>query len=70
VNPNWKVDLVPNPDPILAASDQIVVTADSVILDAAKRWLNLAREIITRRIPRSWIIDLTAAPDSSPAGRQ
>jgi len=70
VNPNWKVDLVPNPDPILAAGDQIVVTADSVILDAAKRWLNLAREIVTGRIPQSWIIDLTAAPDSSPAARQ
>ena len=70
VNPQWIVDLVPNPDPILAASDQIIVTADSVILDAAKRWLNLAREIITSRIPQSWIIDLTAAPDSSPAERQ
>jgi len=70
VNPNWKVNLVPNPDPILAASDQIVVTADSVILDAARRWLNLAREIIVSRIPQSWIIDLTAAPDSSPAARR
>jgi hypothetical protein len=66
VNPNWKVDLVPNPDPILAASDQVIVTADSVILDAAKRWVNLAREMITSRIPQSWIIDLTAAPDSNP----
>src|SRR2546423_1957662 len=70
MNPNWKVNLVPNPDPILAASDQIIVTADSGILDAARRWLNLAREIIVSRIPQSWIIDLTAAPDSSPAARQ
>jgi hypothetical protein len=70
VNPSWKVDLVPNPDPILAASDQIIVTADSVILDAAKRWLNLARGIIVSRTTQSWIIDLTAAPDSSPAERQ
>jgi hypothetical protein len=70
VSPNWKVDLVPNPDPILAASDQIVVTADSVILDAAKRWVNLAREMITSRIPQSWIIDLTAAPGSFPTALQ
>jgi len=59
VNPNWKVELVPNPDPLLSASDQIVVTADSVILDAAKRWTNLAREIISARIPQAWIIDLS-----------
>ena len=59
VNPGWKVELVPNPDPILAASDQIVVTADSVILDAAKRWTNLAREIISARISQAWIVDLT-----------
>jgi hypothetical protein len=66
VNTDWDVELVPNPDPILAASDHIIVTADSIILDAAKRWLNLARQIITRRIPDAWIIDLTSpttAPD-------
>jgi len=66
VNQDWTVQLVPNPDPILAASDQIVVTADSVILDAAKHWLNLAREIIAARVPDAWIIDLAptaTAPD-------
>ena len=60
---NWKVELVSNPDPLLAASDQIVVTADSVILNAAKRWVNLAREIILKRLPQSWIVDLSISPD-------
>jgi hypothetical protein len=69
LNSNWKVELVPNPDSLLSASAQIVVTADSVILDAAKRWTNLARDIITARIRQAWIINLsTPAPDSRPTG--
>ena len=47
----WTVDLVPDPDAILAQSDQIVVTADSVILDRCKAWYNLARETISRHVP-------------------
>jgi len=61
-NSDWNVQLVANPDPILAASDQIVVSADSVILDAAKRWLNLARLIVTSRIADAWIVDLSKPP--------
>ena len=73
VNQDWTVQLVPNPDPILAASDQLIVTADSVILDAARHWLNLAREIIRAHVPDAWTIDLAPtanAPDSRPAGPQ
>jgi hypothetical protein len=65
-NSDWKVVLDFNPDLILAASEQIIVTADSVILDQCQRWLNLAREMVTRCIPSAWIIDLdppTDAPD-------
>ncbi|HEV8379199.1 MAG TPA: DUF434 domain-containing protein [Tepidisphaeraceae bacterium] len=59
---HWQVELVPNPDPILAASEQIIVTADSIILDEAKRWLNLARHIITLRVPDAWIVELNPPP--------
>ena len=38
--------------------DTIVVSTDSVILDACPRWTNLAAEIITRRLPSTAIIDL------------
>ncbi len=37
----------------------IVVSTDSVILDACQKWANLAAEIITRRLPPTTIIDLT-----------
>lgn len=36
----------------------IVVTTDSVVLDACGQWTNLAAEIITRRLPAATIIDL------------
>ena len=36
----------------------IVVTTDSVILDACRHWTNLAAEIIPRRLPDAPIIDL------------
>jgi hypothetical protein len=57
----WTVELVPNPDAVLAAADALVATADSVILDRCRRWLNLAAEVVTRRVPGAWLIDL--APD-------
>jgi hypothetical protein len=64
-NADWNVELVSNPDPILAAGDQMVVTADSVILDSAKRWVNLARHIITRQVADAWIIDLSRLPTAA-----
>lgn len=39
----------------------IVVSTDSVILDACPRWTNLAAEIITRRLLRTPVVDLRTA---------
>lgn len=38
----------------------VVVSTDSVILDACPRWTNLAAEIISHRLPGSSVIDLAA----------
>ena len=43
---NWEVRTVRDPDAELIASDQIVATADSIILDRCQEWFNLAREVI------------------------
>lgn len=53
------VELVPDPDPILAKLDW-VVTADAMILDRCGRWVNLASEVIGSSIPQAWIIDLAS----------
>lgn len=55
----WEVELVANPDPLLMASDQIVCTADSVILDAPVRWFDLVGEVLACHLPATWIVDLS-----------
>ena len=46
----WEIRLTISPDAELSKMDTIVVSTDSVILDACPRWTNLAAEIITRRL--------------------
>jgi hypothetical protein len=58
---NWKVELVFNPDAILRACDKIVVTSDSVILDDAARWVNVAGHLIRSHIPGAWLVDFCPA---------
>jgi hypothetical protein len=54
----WEAELAFNPDALLAASLEIVGTADSAILDRGPRWFNLARVVVERSIPAARIIDL------------
>jgi len=56
---NWQVELVHDPDPLLAAADQIVISADSGILNRCRTWCNVARAIIERHIAEAHIIDLS-----------
>jgi hypothetical protein len=56
---DWSVELVDDPDPILARSAEIVVTADSAILDGGPLWLNLARVVIETACPGAITIDLS-----------
>jgi hypothetical protein len=56
---SWSVELVDNPDPILKAASEIVVTADSAILDRCGRWFNLARSVIEAECPGASIIELS-----------
>jgi hypothetical protein len=71
----WTVTLVPDPDPVLAQSQDIIATADSIILDGTRnphpqgaprpspRWTNLTGHIIARHIPAATIVPLaTCAP--------
>ena len=59
----WEVHLTISPDAELSRTDTIVVSTDSVILDACPQWTNLAAEIITQRLSFATIIGL--APNAS-----
>jgi hypothetical protein len=56
----WQIDLVANPDPILAKHQCPVATSDSWILDRCRTWVNLAAEIIDQAVPEAWKLDLRA----------
>jgi hypothetical protein len=62
----WTVTLVPDPDPQLGRSRDIIATADSVILDGVRnpagigppRWVNLARHIQEAKLPAAVVVGL------------
>jgi len=54
----WQAELVPDPDPLLASTDRVVATADSAVLDACARWINLAGEIVLNHVQHVWLIHL------------
>jgi hypothetical protein len=56
----WRVEVVMDPDKVLRSSAQIVVTADSNILDGdgVKGWINLGETLITQRVSGAWVVDL------------
>jgi hypothetical protein len=47
----WQVELVPDPDRILAVSSSIIASADSAILDRAPRWFSLAHKVVEEHVP-------------------
>ena len=56
----FRVRVVPDPDKVLAGSTEIVVTADSAILDRCGRWSNLALEVVSREVADAWLLELAA----------
>lgn len=57
---NWEIELVQNPDNVLAETDYVVASADSVILDRCRRWFNLARFVV-EPLRDAWVVDLSGA---------
>lgn len=55
---NWEVRLEYDPDSHLLRTEQIVATSDSMVLDGAKAWVNLARIAIDTRVSDAWIVRL------------
>lgn len=56
---NWDIELLFSPDAELKKTDLIVASSDSVVLDACKQWVNLATEIIKRKLAPVRVIDLS-----------
>ena len=56
----WRmeVELAFSPDHELSQTENPIASSDGIVLDRCQSWVNLAREIITRRIPGANIVDL------------
>lgn len=63
-NWNWQVEVVFNPDMILAQTQEIVVSSDSEILNRCGRWFNLANELTVKFIPGAYLVDLSVIQES------
>lgn len=57
----WEIETVASPDAEIARSAAVAITADSNILDLARRWTNFSAWLIEQNLPEAWIIDLTGA---------
>lgn len=58
----WTGEVVPDPDPLLAAAREPIATADSVVLDRCQRWINLGRHVVERTLPDACVVDLSDRP--------
>lgn len=56
---SWTVELADNPDRVLSDCEAVVVSADAIVLDRCRQWLNLARAIVDTSIPHAWIVPLS-----------
>ena len=58
-NWNWEIELLLSPDAALKKTAAVVASSDSVVLDGCKRWVNLATEIIKKKLASARVIDLS-----------
>ena len=67
-NWDWEIELLTSPDARLIKTDHIVATSDSVVLDACRRWVNLATEIIKSKLTLAKVVDLSQTPGKTGGG--
>ena len=55
----FEVELLGDVDAALESEARVVASADRRVIGAARRWTNLAREIVEARVPTAWVVDLS-----------
>jgi len=55
----WDVRLSARTDRDLKISPHVVASADSAVIDACDRWVNLARWLVETHLPEAWMVDLS-----------
>lgn len=57
----WSAEVVDHADRALRDAGAWVATSDAGILDRCDAWVSLAGEVIARRLPDAWLVDLGEA---------
>jgi len=57
-----RVDLVDDPDALLAESGGVVASADAWILDRCAKWFDIPDAVARRTVPQAWLVDLRGEP--------
>ncbi|PHN08122.1 DUF434 domain-containing protein [Flavilitoribacter nigricans] len=55
---HWEVELVFNPDKVLAEGDAVVISSDGWVLDECRHWYNLGRQIVDQHLPEAKMLKL------------
>ena len=64
----WNIELVDNPDAVLARYRGTVATSDSWILDRCDAWVNLAADVMGGLWREAWVLDLRGSGASTGIG--
>lgn len=56
----WEAEVVPDPDPLLAAAsaNEVVASGDAPVLDRCPAWIDLAAEAVRQGVSGAWVVDL------------
>jgi hypothetical protein len=55
----WQVEVVFNPDAMIASSPAVAITSDSSVLDRVERWADLKSYLLEHQIPEAWVVNLS-----------
>ena len=55
----WQVEVVFNPDSMIASSPAVAITSDSAVLDRVERWADLKSYLLEHQIPEAWVVNLS-----------
>lgn len=58
----WNAEVNFNPDTVMTASSNIVISSDSAVLDGVEHWINISVYLLSHRLPDAWVIDLRDYP--------
>jgi hypothetical protein len=55
---DWRFELSTDPDRSLRETENVVVSADSQVIEGCARWFNLAARVVETSVPDAWVVDL------------